>query len=238
MEFGTIEPPKVEPPTTEPRTKAPPTLLFPSNLLEIKFVSVQSRIDSCRPYYSKYVPTEDPVKEAIKFYKDFDSSLKLEYGPQSKKSLAFRKWYRDCKEDRITIYKFEWKMQWLLKSQLKLLNEFYSTVLPYLYPLATEDEVDRANQFIRSVKSAFPNDRGLWARVCTSVLQFQGGYTTLKQMTVEVQELLGNRDDLIEAYIKFVPEAQKFISKGRFLSYPVIVGLLVASAVGFSKMMK
>ncbi|KAK1363148.1 hypothetical protein POM88_038709 [Heracleum sosnowskyi] len=93
----------------EPRTEGRPTIaavtveahpLFPPIPLEIKFVSLTSRLDSCR----------------------------------------------------ITIYKFEWKMQWLLKSQLKLLNEFYSTVLPYLYPLATEDEVDRANQFIRSVK--------------------------------------------------------------------------------------
>lgn len=129
-------------------------------------------------------------------------------------------------------------MRWLLKSQPRLLNQFCNALLPYLYPLATEDEVNRANQFIHSVELAFPNNRNLCAGVCVSVMRYQGGDATLKQMTVEVQELLGYRDDLIKAYIKFVPQAQNFISTGKFLSYPVIAGLLVASAFGLSKMMK
>lgn len=52
----------------------------------------------------------------------------------------------------MTVNKFSIMVGWLFKGHDELILKFKNAVLPYLYPLATEEEVDRANHFLQSVK--------------------------------------------------------------------------------------
>lgn len=58
------------------------------------------------------------------------------------------------------------------------------------------------------------------------------------EFSLQVLEVLETRNDLIEACFKFVPQARKRIHASKFFSYPVIACILVASAIGLSKMKK
>ncbi|KAK1363431.1 hypothetical protein POM88_038992 [Heracleum sosnowskyi] len=150
-----------------------------------------------------YIPTDDPVKEAANFYQDFVRSLNLEFGPESTELRDFQQMIRDCKEHRVSVKETEFRVKTTLfefhsRISLKLNN----TVLPYLYPLLTQDDVDRANQLIYRVKLGFPipNNKNACAAVRLFVQSFQEGETTLNEMTAEMLDVLGNRNDLIEAY--------------------------------------
>lgn len=206
--------------------------------LKIKLIPLKTRVE----LYSleEYIPSENPVEEMNEFYEAFVRSVEEAYGSKSKENIAFRVWYRDCKEYRTTVDALRVKIKYLLKSTPELVFMSYNKVLPYLYPLSTENEVDRANQFIERVKSAFPNNFDDPARIFISVQWFQDGRATLEQMTGEVLRVLGNKNDLIEAYMEFVPQAQNFSVpqaqnfriRDKFLSNPVVGGLLGAFAVG------
>lgn len=156
--------------------------------------------------------------------------------------MAFKRLYKDCKEQRITVREIETRVEELFKDQGKLLLDFSTTVEPYLYPLATRDEVDRANQFIHSVKSAFPNNQNCCDSVKYLVIMFQHGELTLKEMTVKMLNFLQYKDELIKAYMKFVPQSKNVVASiiipRKLFPYLAIIVIIVAFGLGLYTMNK
>ncbi|KAK1363130.1 hypothetical protein POM88_038691 [Heracleum sosnowskyi] len=204
-------------------------------LTPVKFISTKRRIKARWGYV--YVPHEDPMKEEAQFYEDYLKAVELEFGANRRVLRVFDKLHKQCKQGRITVQELENRVHRLFKDT-GLILKFSNTVLPYLYPLATEEEVDRANQFLQSVKAAFPDNKILCYSVKLLILKFQAGKLTLKEMTVKMLKLLENRVELVEAYFQFVPQAQNIRNTARFFVYPVIAGVLVVFALGLSKMKK
>ncbi|KAK1363331.1 hypothetical protein POM88_038892 [Heracleum sosnowskyi] len=93
--------------------------------------------------------------------------MELEFQNCNKKTSAFKKLIHDCKERRITVRETESRTDRLFNDHPDLYTNFYNTVLSYLYPVSTGDEVDKANQFIH-------------------IVEFQHGRLSLKDMTVKV----------------------------------------------------
>lgn len=178
------------------------------------------------------------MKEEAQFYQDFIKALQLQFGENSKVLREFNMLYKQCKEHRITIKGFESRVRCLFKDHGGFYLKFANTVLPYLYPLATEEEADRANQFLQSVKAAFPGNKRRCYEIEILILKFQAGKLTLTEMTVKMLQLLEKRVELVEAYFQFVPQAQNSRNAAWFFAYPVIAGVLVVLAVGLSKMKK
>ncbi|KAK1375358.1 hypothetical protein POM88_031551 [Heracleum sosnowskyi] len=154
------------------------------------------------------------VKAEVQYYEEYINLVELRYGKGSKESSVFITLHRDCKEQRITVQEIQTRVEELFKDQEKLLLNFSKTVVPYLYPLATKDEVDRANQFCRIVKLAFPlSNNNQWKVIRDLILKFQDGRLTLKEMTVEMLKDLEYKDELIIAYMKFVPQSKNVVAR-------------------------
>lgn len=203
-----------------------------SSIDRIKLISRKRVIVESSNLEYQYLPD----KEQTQFYEDFINSVELEFGKCSNKFWVFGRLYQDCKEQRITAQEIDLRVDELFKDHPKLLIKFCNTVLPYLYPLGTRDEVDRANQFIHIVESAFPNNQKRSDSVVRLVINFRDGRLTLKEMTVKMLKLLENRDELIKAFIKFVPQSENviasIISIRSFFSYLTIIAITLAFGIG------
>lgn len=182
------------------------------------------------------------VKGEAQYYQEFVNLVELTYGKCSDEISVFKIWHRACKEQRLTVWGIKNRVRELFKDQGKLLLNFYITIVPYLYPLATKDEVDRANQFIKIVKSTFPNNWYTRYSVTHLVLRFQDGKLTLEGMTVEMLELLEYKDELVKAYMKFVPQSKNVVAgiviPRKLFSYLSRIVIIVAFGLGLCMMNK
>lgn len=190
-----------------------------------------------RTFKYEYLSTEAETQ----FYEDFANSVELEFGKYSRKVRVLKRLYQDGKEQRITAEEVGKRAYKLFKDHTELSFKFADTVLPYLYPLGTLDEVIRANQFISIVKSAFPNNEKRIDAVVYHIVGYRDGILTLREMTVKMLKLMDNRDELIKAYIRFVPQSEDVIAnmEGRksFFSY-LVIAIFVAFGVGLYTLKK